>query len=161
MPTVTITLPDVGADLNAWGDELNTILQSIATAINNLTPAQVGLANVPNVNLQNRNSTSYQGQQPSSTISDFAEAVQDLMGATLVAGAGIAIGYDDVHNTVTISQTGAYPVVEIYWDGTGTCPFRNTAAVDPSQPVNWKSPIASVIPIGTNWALEQDSWDAE
>jgi hypothetical protein len=46
------------------------------------------------------------GTQASTTISDFAEAVQDVMGATLVQGANVTITYDDVANTLTIAASG-------------------------------------------------------
>ncbi len=46
------------------------------------------------------------GTQASTTISDFAEAVQDVMGATLVQGANVTITYDDVANTITIAAAG-------------------------------------------------------
>jgi hypothetical protein len=40
--------------------------------------------------------------QPSSTITDFAEAVQDVLGAALI-GSGVTVSYDDAGGTVTIT----------------------------------------------------------
>jgi len=41
----------------------------------------------------------------SGDISDFTEAVQDVLGAAVVAGAGIGVAYDDVAGQVTITGT--------------------------------------------------------
>lgn len=46
------------------------------------------------------------GTQPSSTLSDLTETVQDIVGAFLVAGTGVTVSYDDVANTFTINATG-------------------------------------------------------
>lgn len=42
-------------------------------------------------------------------LKDTSETVQDIMGATLVAGTNISINYDDTANTITINSTGATP----------------------------------------------------
>lgn len=44
--------------------------------------------------------------QAASTITDFAEAVDDRVAALLVQGANITLTYDDVANTLTIASTG-------------------------------------------------------
>jgi hypothetical protein len=41
-----------------------------------------------------------------SDIADFTEAVQDAIGATLMAGSGITIAYNDPANTITIAASG-------------------------------------------------------
>ncbi|MCS7316953.1 MAG: hypothetical protein NZZ41_01335 [Candidatus Dojkabacteria bacterium] len=41
----------------------------------------------------------------STDITDFVEAVQDVVGATLIAGTGVVINYNDAANTITISTT--------------------------------------------------------
>lgn len=46
------------------------------------------------------------GTQPSTTISDFTEAVQDAVAALLGAGSNITLNYDDTANTLTIDTTG-------------------------------------------------------
>ncbi|GAB3988925.1 hypothetical protein [Nocardioides marmoraquaticus] len=50
--------------------------------------------------------SNHTGAQPSSTISDFTEAVQDVLGASLV-GSGVAVTYDDAAGTVTLAAAGA------------------------------------------------------
>lgn len=46
------------------------------------------------------------GTQLASTISDFAEALDDRVAALLVAGTNITLTYNDVANTLTITATG-------------------------------------------------------
>ncbi len=50
--------------------------------------------------------THHSGSQPSTTISDFAEAVQDVVGTMLVSGGTLTLNYDDAAGTVTITGTG-------------------------------------------------------
>lgn len=51
--------------------------------------------------------SNHTGTQLSTTISDFAEAVQDTVGALLVAGTNVTLTYNDVANTLTISASGS------------------------------------------------------
>jgi hypothetical protein len=44
--------------------------------------------------------------QAASTITDFAEAVDDRMAALLVAGSGVTLTYDDGAGTLTVAATG-------------------------------------------------------
>ena len=74
-------------------------LANAATARTNL-----GLGNVPNVDATAR--ASHTGTQAASTISDFAEAVDDRVAALLVAGTNVTLTYDDVANTLTVASTG-------------------------------------------------------
>jgi hypothetical protein len=46
------------------------------------------------------------GTQAASTISDFAEAVDDRVAALLVAGTNVTLTYNDAGNTLTIAATG-------------------------------------------------------
>lgn len=46
------------------------------------------------------------GTQTASTISDFAEALDDRVAALIVAGTNMTKTYDDVANTLTLSSTG-------------------------------------------------------
>ena len=59
--------------------------------------------------------TNHTGTQPVSTISDFAEAVDDQVNNLLIAGNNITITYDDTLNTLTIdndfSQEGIEDIV--------------------------------------------------
>jgi hypothetical protein len=43
---------------------------------------------------------------PSTAITDFTEAVQDVVGAFLVAGTNVTLNYNDVANTLTINASG-------------------------------------------------------
>lgn len=57
------------------------------------------------------------GTQPSTTISDWAEAVDDRVAVLLVAGANISLTYDDtITNTITVAFSGTLPVTS---GGTG------------------------------------------
>jgi hypothetical protein len=49
----------------------------------------------------------------SSNISDFAEAVQDVLGSSIAAGTGIGVAYNDAANTFTISSTVAGGVTSV------------------------------------------------
>lgn len=64
------------------------------------------------------------GTQLSSTISDFAEAVQDVAGAAIVAGTNILVTYNDGAGTITIDNTAA---------GVGTDSVSNTHLVNMAQ----------------------------
>jgi hypothetical protein len=46
------------------------------------------------------------GTQTASTVSDFAEAVDDRVAALLVAGANVTLTYNDGANTLTVAATG-------------------------------------------------------
>ncbi|NIJ18475.1 hypothetical protein FHS95_000144 [Sphingomonas naasensis] len=50
-----------------------------------------------------RSRGNHTGAQLSATISDLAEAVQDLVGAMVAAGAGISVSYNDGAGTLTVS----------------------------------------------------------
>lgn len=60
--------------------------------------------NDTDANLKNR--TNHTGTQVSSTISDFQEACQDAISALLASGSGISLAYNDVANTLTITNSG-------------------------------------------------------
>ncbi len=80
------------------------------------------------------------GTQVSATISDFTEAVQDIIGTSLAAGTGATVSYDDPSGTTTISATG----------GTGTVSDASTTVKGvvklASAPATATDPIA----VGTN-----------
>lgn len=62
-------------------------------------------ANSTDANLKNR--TNHTGTQPSTTISDFTEAVQDAVAGLLGAGSNVILTYNDATNSLSISATGA------------------------------------------------------
>lgn len=68
------------------------------------------------------------GTQAASTISDFAEAVQDVMGATLVQGANVTIAYDDAANTITIAAASGGGTVQP-WSPVATTAASATLAL--------------------------------
>lgn len=74
------------------------------------------------------------GTQPSTTISDLAEAVQDAVGAMVAAGANISVSYNDGAGTLTISLatspalTGT-PTAPTAAAGTNTTQIATTAYV--------------------------------
>lgn len=53
------------------------------------------------------------GTQAAATISDLAEAVQDLVGAMLANGANITVTYDDTSGQATIAVTGTLPAARM------------------------------------------------
>jgi len=54
-----------------------------------------------------KNRANHTGTQPSSTISDLTEAVQDIVGNFIVAGTNCTVTYDDAGNTFTINATAS------------------------------------------------------
>lgn len=92
----------------------NDVIQRKAGAWTNRTPAQlkadlalsksdVGLSNVPNTDATSR--SNHTGTQLSSTISDLQEAVEDIVGAQIVAGSGVTASYNDTTGKVTVAAT--------------------------------------------------------
>lgn len=89
-----------------------------------LTKADVGLPNVDNTSDANKPVSTAQaaadaavqaasiqranhtGSQPSSSISDFTEAVQDAVAAFLTQGTNVTLTHNDGANTLTIDATG-------------------------------------------------------
>ncbi len=53
-----------------------------------------------------RDRSTHTGTQTASTISDFSEAVDDRVGALLVAGTNITLTYNDAGNSLTIDAAG-------------------------------------------------------
>jgi hypothetical protein len=108
-----------------------------------LDKASVGLANVDNTSdaakpVSTATQTALDGKaaishtQTASTITDFAEAVDDRVNALLVAGTNITLSYNDVGNLLTIDASGggAATVIsdtapgsptagQLWWDSAG------------------------------------------
>lgn len=103
------TLP-VGAPIN-W--EVGAF--GVVTSVNGytgsvvLTKTDLGLGNVDNTSdLSKPISTATQtALDAKQSISGLAEAVQDIVAGSLVAGSNITVTYDDVANTITIASTGS------------------------------------------------------
>lgn len=77
------------------------------------------------IHAADRARANHTGTQLASTISDFSEAVDDRVGALIVAGTGIVKAYDDVLNTLTLaaqidlSGSGVSNVLPVTHGGTG------------------------------------------
>jgi hypothetical protein len=69
-----------------------------------------------------RDRANHTGSQPASSISDFAEAVDDRVSTLLVPGTNVTLNYNDVSNTLTINATGS-------GGGSGTTVINGTATV--------------------------------
>lgn len=157
--TISSPNPNVGGDVDVWGAEANTLFDEVKAKLATLSKGDVGLGSVPNADLSDRGSGTYHGQQPSSTLSDIVEVVQDLVAAMMVGGTGISVTYDDTAGTLTLAAATLLSPVEINWDGTGSCPARSTATSNPSQPVYWNTPTVSTPPpAGGLYALTNDKW---
>lgn len=90
--------------------------QPIAAVLTNTTAAftaaqetkLAGIAAGATVNASDaalRDRSTHTGSQASSTISDFAEAVDDRVAALLVQGSGVTLTYDDAAGTLTVSAS--------------------------------------------------------
>ncbi|MCG7357097.1 SGNH/GDSL hydrolase family protein [Roseomonas mucosa] len=94
---VTLTADDIAdsADRLAMTAAERSKLSAVAAqATKNATDAQL------------RDRGTHTGQQPSTSISDFTEAVQDAVAALLQAGTGVTVTYDDPNNKLTLTVTG-------------------------------------------------------
>ncbi len=107
---------------------LETKLNGIATG---------ATANATDAALRDR--STHTGTQTASTISDFSEAVDDRVGALLVAGTNITLNYNDASNTLTINASGGGSVA---WGSiTGTLSSQS----DLNTALNGKQPLATVL----------------
>lgn len=108
----TITIGSTGGagglDAEAVRDTIGTALQSsgpISITVNDpgdtITITSAATINSTDAALRDR--STHTGTQLSSTISDFTEAAQDVVGALLVAGANVTVTYNDASNTLTVA----------------------------------------------------------
>jgi hypothetical protein len=88
-----------------------------------LTPAQArailnvadgATANAADASLRDR--STHSGTQTATTISDFAEAVDDRVAALLVAGPNVTLSYDDSGNALTISAGAGGGATNLSYD---------------------------------------------
>lgn len=94
-------------------------------------------ANATDADLRDR--STHTGTQTASTISDFSEAVDDRVGALLVAGTNITLNYNDAANSLTINASGGGSVA---WGSiTGTL----SSQTDLDTALNGKQPLATVL----------------
>lgn len=83
-----------GSNAGAMTAAMQTKLAGIATA---------ATANATDAALRDR--STHTGQQPSTSISDFTEAVQDAVAALLAQGTNVTLTYDDAGNVLTIAAS--------------------------------------------------------
>lgn len=98
-------LSDTGTDVTIPASTGS--LAGLMTAAQNTKLAGVATgatANSTDATLLDR--ANHTGTQSSGTISDFVEAVQDTMAATIVAGTNITATYNDTAGTITLDATG-------------------------------------------------------
>ncbi|MGV1079769.1 MAG: hypothetical protein ACOYD1_07935 [Candidatus Nanopelagicales bacterium] len=74
-----------------------------------MTPAErtklAGVATGATVNASDaalRDRSTHTGTQPSASLTDLTEAVQDIVAALIVAGSGVTVSYDDAAGTFTV-----------------------------------------------------------
>ena len=94
--TVTLDNTSDGANRLAMLAAERSKLAGIATS---------ATANATDAALRDR--STHTGSQASTTISDFTEAVQDVVGAFMASGTGATVTYNDASNTLTISAAGS------------------------------------------------------
>lgn len=90
-----VTLPLVGSDPGLMSAADKTKLDGVASG---------ATANAADAALRDR--ATHTGTQAASTISDFAEAVDDRVAALLVAGSNVTLTYNDAANTLTVAASG-------------------------------------------------------
>jgi len=107
------------AAYSALGHTHAGVYQPLATPLTNTTAAfttaqetkLAGIATAATANAtdaQLRDRSTHSGTQAASTISDFTEASQDVIGAMITAAGG---SYNDGANTITLPAGGAAPVL--------------------------------------------------
>lgn len=80
------------------------------------------------------------GSQVSTTISDFTEAVQDVIGSTILAGTNVTVTYNDAANTFTINSTASGGGGSSTTEGVLLSTYTNgggTAAANTTGIQNW------------------------
>ncbi len=111
--TVTVTIPGIGSvtlgdlsDVTISTPASGQFLRYDGSAFVNAAVGWSDLASKP------ASFTPAAHDHPSGEISDFAEAVQDAVGAMVVAGSNVTVTYDDGAGTLTIAATGGGAAIE-------------------------------------------------
>jgi hypothetical protein len=104
-----------------------------------------------------RDRATHSGTQASTTISDFAEAVDDRVAALLVAGANVTLSYNDAGNALTIAAAGGGGATNLSYDAASRTVVSDTGT-DAVLPV-FTSGNAGLVPAsggGTTAFLRAD-----
>jgi hypothetical protein len=88
---------------NVAGDAFDQDNMVDGTVNKNYTAADKSKVTALATNAQLRDRATHTGTQPSTTISDFTEAVQDAVAALLAQGTNVTLAYDDAGNVLTIT----------------------------------------------------------
>lgn len=88
------------ASLDKWQNQNILPVDGSITNVKVAANAAIALSKLATDPLARANHT---GTQTSTTISDFAEAARDVIGAALTAGTNITITVNDTSNTISIS----------------------------------------------------------
>lgn len=108
-PTQIVVTSDTGTDATipaADGTNAGLMLPAEKTKLAGISAGAT--VNASDASLRDR--ATHTGTQPTSTLSDFAESVDDRVAALIVAGPNVDVDYDDVANSLTISALTA-PIV--------------------------------------------------
>lgn len=102
--TVTVS-SDTGTDATIISATPTTAGIMSATQAGKLLGIAAGATvNSSDATLLNR--ANHTGTQTASTISDFQESVEDIIGSKVVAGSNVTVTYNDATGTTTIASTG-------------------------------------------------------
>lgn len=85
-------------------------------------------ANDTDLNLKNR--ANHSGTQSSSTISDFTESTQDIIGSSVIAGTNVTVTYDDTAGTTTVAASGGGGAVDSVNGDTGVVVLNQDDILD-------------------------------
>jgi Phage tail repeat like len=82
-------------------------ISDVTMTVANLNSLDDGVNTALHFHDADRARANHTGTQLAATISDFAEAVDDRVGALLVPGTNVTLVYDDVANSLTINSTAS------------------------------------------------------
>ena len=88
---------------NASHTHLLTAVTDVTMSVANLNSLDDGADSTLHFHASDRSRANHTGTQAASTISDFAEAVDDRVGALLVQGVNVTLTYNDGANTLTVA----------------------------------------------------------
>lgn len=81
-------------------------ITDVTITVTNLNTLDDGADTTLHFHNTDRDRANHTGTQLSTTISDFAEAVDDRVSSLLVAGSNVTLTYNDAANTLTIASSG-------------------------------------------------------